>query len=230
MPLKKNSVDVPTRPVSSTCRADDAMRDPGGIFTDLATFAGPRCINTRPRAMYPGTTSSILTSCMMFPARFVRLQLLPTQYLLPYTSCALWIFVCTQVDGRMLGLLWLWRIALGLRMWACATRTLLLRLGRAPSFEGCFVLLHAMRRLGVLSRMLPGHVHTQGVPRVEGFATILAAGTREDTLLRGGRRRTSDMAQMLFETSLGEQPLAVRALSVFWRLPHLLSAAVSCNA
>ena len=89
------------------------------------------------------------------------------------------------------------------------------------------MLLHAMRRLGVFSRLLPGHVHTQGVPRVEGFATILAAGTREDTLLRGGRRRTSDMAQMLFETSLGEQPLAVRALSVFWRLPHLLSPAVS---
>ena len=35
------------------------------------------------------------------------------------------------------------------------------------------------------------------------------------------------MAQMLFETSLGEQPLAVRALIVFWRLSHLLSPAVS---
>lgn len=103
---KNEGVSVPTRPLSSTCRADDATRDPGGIFTPVATaFAGPRCINTSPRAMYPGTASSILDVRMMFPARCVPLQLLPTQYLLPHASCALWVFARTQVGGRMLGLL-----------------------------------------------------------------------------------------------------------------------------
>ena len=155
------------------------------------------CINTRLRTMYLGAASSILTACMMCPARFAPLQLLPTQYLLPYTSCALWIFVCTQVDGRMLGLLWLWRIALGLRLRARAARTLLLRFGRALSLEWCFAPLHAMRRLRVLSRMLPSHMHSQGVPRVERFATILAARPLEDSLLCGGRRRTSDVAHVL---------------------------------
>ena len=45
---------MPTRPGSSTCLADDAVRDPRGIFTDLAmpavaAIAGPMCINTRLR-------------------------------------------------------------------------------------------------------------------------------------------------------------------------------------
>ena len=152
----------------------------------------------------------------MFPARFVPLQLLPSKYLLPDTSCALWIFACTQVGSRMLGLLWLWRIALRLRMWACAARTLL-QLERALSFDRCLVPTHALRRLRVLSKMLPSHMHTQGVPRVERFATILAAGLLEDSFLCGGRRRTSDMAHMLLQAALGEVPPAVGALRVLGR-------------
>ena len=225
---------MPTRPVSSTCRADDAVRDPRGIFTDLAmpavaAFAGPMCINTLLRTMYPGAASSILIACMMFSARFVPLQLLPSKYLLPDTSCALWIFACTQVGSRMLGLLWLWRIALRLRMWAGAARTLL-QLERALSFERCLVPLHAMRRLCVLSRMLPGHMHMQRVPRVEGFAAVPAARTLEHPLRRSRRRRAPDVAQMLLQAFTCEETLAVRALRVPRRFPHLLSAAVSCNA
>ena len=46
-------------PLSSTCRADDAIRDPGKIFTDLAmpavaALAGPRCI------MDPGEGEAML--------------------------------------------------------------------------------------------------------------------------------------------------------------------------
>ena len=163
-----------TRPVSSTCLADDAVRDPRGIFTDLAmpavaVIAGPMCINTLLRTMYPGAASSILTVCMMFPARFAPLQLLPSQYLLPDASCASDLHLCIFAQGcsRMLILLQLWSIALALSMWACAARTLLVCLGRTLPLQRRFVALNAVWRLCVFSRMLACDMHTQGVPRME---------------------------------------------------------------
>ena len=171
---KGQSVNVPTRPVSSTCLADDAVRDPRGIFTDLAmpavaAIAGPMCINTLLRPMYPGAASSILTVCMMFPARFAPLQLLPSQYLLPDASCASDLHLCIFAQGcsRMLILLQLWSIALALSMWACAARTLLVCLGRTLPLQRRFVALNAVWRLCVFSRMLACDMHTQGVPRME---------------------------------------------------------------
>ena len=65
-----------------------------------------------------------VAACVMFPARFVPLPLLPSQYLLPHATCALWIFEGAQVGVCNLGLL---RFACGLalRVWARAGRTLL---------------------------------------------------------------------------------------------------------
>ena len=115
-------------------------------------------------------------------------------------------------------------------MWARTARALLLQLGRALPFEWCFVVLHAVRRLRVLGGVLPSHVNTEGVPRVEGFAAVPAARTLEHPLRRSRRRRAPDVAQMLLQAFTCEETLAVRALRVPRRFPHLLSAAVSCNA
>ena len=62
---KGQSVNVPTRPVSSTCLTDDAVRDPRGIFTDLAmpavaAFAGPTCIRTRTNSRAMGLDQVLL--------------------------------------------------------------------------------------------------------------------------------------------------------------------------
>ena len=110
-----------------------------------------------------------VAACMMFPARFVPLQLLPSQYLLPDASCASDLHLCIFAQGcsRMLILLQLWSIALALSMWDCAARTLLVCLGRTLPLQRRFVTLNAVWRLCVFSRMLACDMHTQGVPRME---------------------------------------------------------------
>ena len=137
------------------------------IFTAPATLAvaallGPRCTNT-PRAIYAGAASSILTACMMFPARFAPLQLLPSQYLLPDASRASDLHLCIFAQGctRMFILLQLWSIALAVSMWACAARTLLVCLGQTLPLQRRFVALNAVWRLCVFSRMLACDMHTQ---------------------------------------------------------------------
>ena len=139
------------RKAPATCLADDAVRDPRGIFTDLAmpavaAIAGPMCINTLLRTMYPGAASSILTACMMFPARFVPLQLLPSQYLLPDASCASDLHLCILAQGgsRTLSLLQLRNIALALSMWACVVLALLVCHGRTLTLGRRYVVLHAV--------------------------------------------------------------------------------------
>ena len=85
-----------------------------------------------------------VAACMMFPARLIPLQLLPTQYILPHATSALWIFEGAQVGGCSLGLL-RWNIALALCLWARAARALLVCLGRALPLERRFVELDAVR-------------------------------------------------------------------------------------
>ena len=127
------------------------------------------CINTLLRTIYPGAASSILTACMMFPARFVRLQLLPSQYLLPDASCASDLHLCIFAQGgsRTLSLLQLRSIALALSMWACVVRALLVCHGRTLTLGRRYVVLHAVWRFCVFIRMLACDMHTQGVPRME---------------------------------------------------------------
>ena len=85
-----------------------------------------------------------VVACVVFPAHFVPLPLLPSQYLLPHATCALWIFEGAQVGGCSLGLL-RWSIALALCLWARAARALLVCLGRALPLERRFVELDAVR-------------------------------------------------------------------------------------
>ena len=117
-----------------------------------------------------------------------------------------------------------------MRLWARAARALLVCLGRALPLERRFVVLDAVGALRVFVGVLPCHVNSQAVPRVEGFTTILAASTCEQPLRRSRRRGAPDVAQVLLQTLTSEKPFAVRALRVPRRFPHLLSAAVSCSA
>ena len=171
----------------------------------------------------------LLAARMMSPARLIPLQLLPTQYLLPHATCALWIFEDAQVGGCSLGLLRR-SIALALRVWARAARTLLVCLGRTLPLERRFVALNAVWRFCVFGRMLACDVHTQGVPRMERFSTVFAASACEHTLRCCGRRGATDVPQVLTQTSASEEPFAVWALRVLRRFPHLLSATVSSKA
>ena len=184
-------------------------RDVGGTAPAARTFAGPRCINAR--QMFPGAASCIL--CMMFPARLVPLQLLSTQYILPHATCALWIFEGAQVGVCNLGLLH----GLALRVWARAGRTLLVCLGRAPPLERRFVVLDAVGALRIFVRVLPCHVNSQAVPRVEGLTTILTAGPLENALRRSRSRGALHVPQMFLQAALGETPLAVGALLILGR-------------
>ena len=168
----------------------------------------------------------------MFPARFVPLQLLPSQYLLPDASCASDLHLCIFAQGgsRTLSLLQLRSIALALSMWACVVRALLVCHGRTLTLGRRYVVLRVVWRFCVFIRMLACDMHTQGAPRMECFSTVFAACTFELTLLRGGRRGTSDMALMVATAFLRKEALAMRALGVLRRFPHLLSTAVSCLA
>ena len=157
-----------------------------------------------------------VAACMMFPARFVPLPLLPSQYLLPRATCALCIFEGAQVGGCSLGLL-RWSIALALCLRARAARALLVCLGRALPLERRFVVLDAVGALRVFVGVLPCHVNSQAVPRVEGLTTILTAGPLENALRRSRTRGALHVPQMLLQAAFGEPPLAVGALRILGR-------------
>ena len=87
-----------------------------------------------------------VAACMMFPARFVLLQLLPSQYLLPDASCASDLHLCIFAQGgsRTLSLLQLRSIALALSMWACVVRALLVCHGRTLTLGRRYVVHRAV--------------------------------------------------------------------------------------
>ena len=59
--------------------------------------------------------------------------------------------------------------------------------------------------------------HMLAAPRVELLVTILAAGALEHALRCSGRREAPNVAQMLLQAALGEEPPAVGALRVLGR-------------